>query len=141
MVNGPASFANLLTGRALVRFQEGELKLQKKEQIESLRLLVGLLKNEKARFEGRVLRLKQKAKNSDDSVTDLMANIYSLGRERDRLREVKALIQEKMRRLGECRSTLNLRKKQLISELMVIYPLQLVSSTVLPCTDIMFSRY
>ncbi|CAG7822535.1 unnamed protein product [Allacma fusca] len=121
--NGP------LSNRMLLRVQQGKCKLQLKEDIESKRLIVSLLRDEKARSEGRVFRLKNKTISLEESAGDLMARIHALGRERERLREVKALIQEKKQKLADSRTALNTRKKQLISELLLIYPMQLVEGS------------
>jgi len=127
-VKGVASRQNLLlSDRLLQRAKVGQGKLRLKEQIEGLKLKVACLLEEKGRAEGRVTRLKKETTHLEEMSSDLKSRIHNFSSERVNLKDTKASLTSNGQRLSKLRGRVFLRKKQLISELLQIYPLELVS--------------
>ena len=117
----------ILSEKALIRVQKGRRKLELKEQIEHMRLRVSILREEKDRSLKSLIKLKRESTEYEDMTMDLLARMQNLGRDKERLKELKAVVQDKKVQLTTFSSQLFRRKKELISELLLIYPLTLVS--------------
>lgn len=116
----------LLSERLIQRAKLGRQKLRLKEEIEVIALKVRGLVEEKGRAEGRIRRLKQDATGYEELSADLVTRMHNFTTERTNLKEIKATLISKGQNLGKFRASVFLRKKQLISELLHIYPLELV---------------
>lgn len=115
-----------LSGRVLQRFELGRKRIELKEEMESLKFRVFYLREEKGRAEGRLLSLKREPGRFQDKSDELMTKVYGLNRDRERLKEFKSRLFDKKQELLHASSRGFLRKRQLISELLVIYPIALV---------------
>lgn len=104
-----------------------KIQLLLKKKIEDVKFKVSSLAEEKGRAEGRLQRIKKERLSVEDMNKELLSRVESLNDERRRLQQFKMTLIEKRHRLSHLRSDVLLRKKQLISELSVIYPLTLVS--------------
>lgn len=102
-------------------------QLALKKQIEEVRFKVLSLAEEKGRAEGRLQRIKKERLGLDEMNRELLQRVDILNHERRRLQQYKLTLIDKRQRLSQLRSDVFMRKKQLISELSVIYPLTLVS--------------
>jgi hypothetical protein len=117
----------LSSERLIHREKLGKKKNLLKEEIESVRMKVNSLIEEKGRAEGRIRRLKKEAANVEEFTDSLVSRIHNLTTDKVNLQDTKTNLAFKGQILSKCRNGVFLRKKQLISELMQIYPLTLVS--------------
>lgn len=111
------------------KIRPGSKKVQfaLKKQIEEVRYKVLTLLEEKGRAEGRLQRIKKEKLGVDEMNKELVDKIEFLNSERRNLQQFKITLVDKRQRLSQLRSDVFLRKKQLVAELSVIYPLTLVS--------------
>jgi chromosome segregation ATPase len=116
----------LLSERLAQRAKVGRQKLRLKEEIEALKMRVTCLSDEKGRAEGRVRRLKKETSAYTELSAELISRMHNFNTERTNLKEQKAALISKGQTLGKFRASVFLRKKQLISEILQIYPLSLV---------------
>ena len=121
--------SQLLNEKMVARIQQGKRKLLLKEELQTLKQRINILQEEKEKALNRVSRLKNDKMSHEvnNSSLDLLSRMQSLGREKSRLFQIKVLVQERKRLLTDLSSKLFLRRKQLISELLLIYPVSLVS--------------
>jgi len=118
----------LLTSERLIhRAKIGRRRNILKEEIESVKIKVKCLLEEKGRAEGRIRRLKKDSVHFEEMKDNLIKGKVDLTPEKAKILETKATFASKGQILGKCRNGVFLRKKQLISELLQIYPLTLVS--------------
>jgi hypothetical protein len=120
--------SQLVNERILARIHQGKRKLVLQEELENLRQKIHILRNEKEKALNRVSKLKADKMSNEvnNNSLDLLSRMQSLGREKSRLFQIKVLVQERKRLLTDLSSKLFVRRKQLISELLLIYPVSLV---------------
>jgi hypothetical protein len=119
----------LLSERLILRAKLGRQKLRLKEEAEVVAMKVKSLIEEKGRAEGRIRRLKQDTAHYEELGAELVNRMHNFTTEKTNLKETKAALISRGQALGKFRASVFLRKKQLISELLHIYPLDLVSDT------------
>lgn len=125
----PANERRIILSSRGRKIRPGSKKAQLalKKQIEEVKFKVMSLAEEKGRAEGRLQRIKKERLGLEDMNRDLHQRIDGLNNERRHLQQYKLTLIDKRQRLSQLRSDVFMRKKQLISELSVIYPLTMVS--------------
>lgn len=118
----------LLSQRLASKARAGRTRLRLREEMEAVRSRVSSLAEEKGRAEGRVKRLRAEWHVHEECSAQLVARLHNFSSERAALKETKEQLLANGQRLGKLRASAFVRKKQLISELLQIYPLSLVSN-------------
>lgn len=118
----------MLNEKSVARIQQGKTSLKLKEEIQNLKLKVNVLREEKAKALSRVNKLKveKSSQELNNNSLDLLNRMQTLGRDKTRLFQLKMVVQERKRLLSDMSAKLFTRRKQLISELLLIYPITLV---------------
>ncbi|CAL8148155.1 unnamed protein product [Orchesella dallaii] len=126
----PANDRRMILSSRGRKIRPGSKKAQicLKKEIDEVRFKVLSLVEEKGRAEGRLQRMKKERMGLEEMNRDMFQRVEALNNERRRLQQFKITLIEKRHRLSQLRSDVFVRKKQLISELSVIYPLTLIDS-------------